>query len=145
MFKGLSMQLHRGLDFAEVHESVEDVVTLHGIERFPSVLVIKVGGYGLSVWSETGIHGAPLRVYLRCSLHRISTSDPGIILKTQGMPSLLVTGRREHRVVQRRPQGPSASRLPHHLLFGASRHLLRLWLCRQGAQRAAGGDDQWGF
>jgi hypothetical protein len=42
MFKGLSMQLHRGLDFAEVHESVEDVVLLHSIETFPSVLVIKV-------------------------------------------------------------------------------------------------------
>ena len=43
MYKGLSMQLHRGLDFAEVHESVEEVVLLHSIEQFPSIIVIKVG------------------------------------------------------------------------------------------------------
>ena len=49
MFKGLSMQLHRGLDFAEVHESVEDVVMLHNIERFPSVLVIKVRGHACNM------------------------------------------------------------------------------------------------
>ena len=36
------MQLHRGLDFTEVHESIEDVVLLHSIEKFPSVIVIKV-------------------------------------------------------------------------------------------------------
>ncbi|GAX77546.1 hypothetical protein CEUSTIGMA_g4990.t1 [Chlamydomonas eustigma] len=44
MYKSLSMQLHRGLDFAEVHESVEDVVLLHAVEQFPFLLVIKSDG-----------------------------------------------------------------------------------------------------
>ena len=57
MFKGLSMQLHRGLDFAQVHESVEDVVLLHSIEKFPSVVVIKVGlqVYSALWWTPEGL------------------------------------------------------------------------------------------
>jgi hypothetical protein len=44
MYRGISMQLHRELDFASVHESVEDVAMTYSVEEFPTVLVLKVWG-----------------------------------------------------------------------------------------------------
>lgn len=44
LFKGLSMQLHLGLDFAEVHESALDVIEMYGITDFPTLIVTKGDG-----------------------------------------------------------------------------------------------------
>lgn len=44
MYKGLSMQLHRGLDFAEVHKDVKDVVAMHEVQDFPTIMVAKADG-----------------------------------------------------------------------------------------------------
>lgn len=44
MYKGLSMQLHDGLDFAEVHESSSDIVEAYGISDFPMLIVTKSDG-----------------------------------------------------------------------------------------------------
>ncbi|GIL63968.1 hypothetical protein Vafri_17880 [Volvox africanus] len=62
LYKGLSMQLRRGLEFGLVHSAAEEVVREFGVESFPTVLVLKVGG---GVETYTGESKAPaLREYL---------------------------------------------------------------------------------
>ena len=42
MYKGLSMQLHRGLNFAEVQQDASDLVAMHEVVDFPTLIVSKV-------------------------------------------------------------------------------------------------------
>lgn len=50
MYKGLSHQLHAGLAFAEVHEQVADVVAMHEVADFPTLMVFKVWTAVWGVW-----------------------------------------------------------------------------------------------
>ncbi|GIL93520.1 hypothetical protein Vretimale_19909 [Volvox reticuliferus] len=62
LYKGLSMQLRRGLGFGLVHSTAEEVVREFEVESYPTVLVLKVGG-GFETY--TGESKAPaLREYL---------------------------------------------------------------------------------
>ena len=44
MFKGLSMQLNNGIDFAEVHESSSDIIESYSVTDFPTLIVTKSDG-----------------------------------------------------------------------------------------------------
>lgn len=69
LYKSLSMQLRGGLSFAEIHESVQDVVKQYDITHFPTLVVLKQDG--VKEVYEGELKAAQLLTYLKSHLAKV--------------------------------------------------------------------------